>query len=48
MWYFSLSIRKIDLNIYNANSLTGRQVVGQVKKAGKSRNFYQKVGKIAP
>ena len=23
----------------------GRQVVGQVKKVGKSRNFYQKVGK---
>ena len=25
--------------------LTGRQVVGQVKKVGKSRNFHQKVGK---
>ena len=23
----------------------GRQVVAQVKKVGKSRNFYQKVGK---
>ena len=26
-------------------NITGRQVVGQVKKVGKSRNFYQKVGK---
>ena len=25
--------------------LSGRQVVGQVKKVGKSRNFHQKVGK---
>ena len=26
-------------------AFTGRQVVGQVKKVGKSRNFHQKVGK---
>ena len=26
-------------------SHAGRQVVGQVKKVGKSRNFHQKVGK---
>ena len=31
------------VNKFNIN--TGRQVVGQVKKVGKSRNFYQKVGK---
>ena len=27
---------------------TGRQVVGQVKKVGKSRNFHQKVGIFPP
>ena len=29
----------------NIQSKSGRQVVGQVKKVGKSRNFHQKVGK---
>ena len=38
-------VRKIIVLENGTKTIPGRQVVGQVKKVGKSRNFHQKVGK---
>ena len=40
-----LSSRGGEVCLHRLMSFTGRQVVGQVKKVGKTRNFHQEVGK---